>query len=45
MTGGGHLGAGSILDVARKLGADAVLHKPFAKSELLAKVDPLRLVK
>lgn len=45
MTGGGEIGATPILDVARKLGADDVLHKPFSRNDLLLKARPIRLVK
>jgi DNA-binding response OmpR family regulator len=38
MSGGGRIGHMRILDVARKLGADAALSKPLDASELLARV-------
>jgi DNA-binding response OmpR family regulator len=41
MCGGGRLGAGEYLDMARQLGADATLIKPFGRQELLATVDAL----
>lgn len=45
MTGGGGIDAGSILDIARKLGTNAVLRKPFTKADLMANVRALRFVK
>lgn len=38
ISGGGAIGAASVLDAAQHLGADAVLSKPFSKAALLAKV-------
>jgi DNA-binding response OmpR family regulator len=35
ISGGGLLGAASVLDLARRLGADAVLAKPFRSEEVL----------
>ncbi|MBI2262988.1 MAG: response regulator [Caulobacterales bacterium] len=35
ISGGGMLGAGSVLDLARRLGADAVLAKPFRSDQVL----------
>lgn len=36
ISGGGRLGAEQILELARRLGADAVLPKPFRSAEILA---------
>jgi DNA-binding response OmpR family regulator len=41
MCGGGRIGAVEYLDMARQLGADATLAKPFGHQELLATVDAL----
>jgi CheY-like chemotaxis protein len=38
ISGGGLLGAEAVLDLARRLGADAVLAKPFRSAELLETV-------
>lgn len=35
ISGGGALGAAAVLDLARRLGADAVLAKPFRSGEVL----------
>lgn len=39
MTGGGSIGAMPILDAARRLGANAVLSKPFTKADLLETIE------
>lgn len=39
MSGGGYLARDSILAVARRLGAHAILLKPFSHAELIAAVD------
>jgi CheY-like chemotaxis protein len=39
MSGGGYLARDSILAVARRLGAHAILTKPFSHTELIAAVD------
>lgn len=36
ISGGGRLGAEEVLDIARRLGADAILPKPFRSAEILA---------
>lgn len=36
ISGGGHLGAEGVLSLAQRLGADAVLAKPFRSAEILA---------
>jgi len=36
ISGGGRLGAEQVLDLASRLGADAVLPKPFRSAEILA---------
>jgi DNA-binding response OmpR family regulator len=41
MCGGGRRGPSDYLDMARQLGADATLVKPFGRQELLATVDAL----
>lgn len=41
MSGGGMIGVGDYLKVAQKLGAHAVLAKPFTSEALLAAVDGL----
>jgi CheY-like chemotaxis protein len=38
VSGGGNIGSVSVLHAAQRLGADAVLSKPFSKEELLAKI-------
>jgi CheY-like chemotaxis protein len=38
VSGGGAIGAASVLDAAQQLGANEVLSKPFSKAALLAKV-------
>lgn len=40
ITGGGRLGAGPILDMARGLGAHATLVKPFTSADLEAALQP-----
>jgi CheY-like chemotaxis protein len=42
MSGGGRLAQGSYLETARVVGADALLHKPFAPERLLAMLDSFR---
>lgn len=41
ISGGGKAGPGNYLNVARALGADAVLPKPFSLIDLLSKIDSL----
>lgn len=41
ISGGGTLGTAAVLDLARRLGADAVLAKPFRSSEMLDAVRAL----
>jgi len=40
MSGGGRIGTKNLLQVARLLGADDILPKPFEEAELLEKVSP-----
>ncbi len=44
MSGGGRMAGTDYLAMAKSLGADAILSKPFDKSELLALVDTLTKV-
>lgn len=41
ISGGGTLGSAAVLDLARRLGADAILAKPFRSSEVLNAVRAL----
>jgi CheY-like chemotaxis protein len=41
ISGGGRIGSTDILTMARQLGADEVLEKPFRRAELLAAIDRL----
>ena len=41
ISGGGKAGPGNYLNVARALGADAVLPKPFSLIDLLSKIDSI----
>jgi len=41
ISGGGRIGSTDILTMARQLGADDVLEKPFRRAELLAAIDRL----
>ena len=41
MSGGGFMEKGSLLEIARRLGADATLAKPFTVRELLDAVDDI----
>lgn len=41
ISGGGTLGSAAVLDLARRLGADAILAKPFRSSEVLDAVRAL----
>src|ERR1043165_1024174 len=41
MSGRKYLGALDLLEMAKTLGADAALHKPFEGDELLAAIEPL----
>lgn len=40
MSGGARLGTIDYLEIAERLGADAVLHKPFSRAEFLAALEP-----
>jgi len=44
ISGGGRIGSTDILTMARQLGADDVLEKPFRRAELLAAIDRLLAV-
>lgn len=41
ISGGGKVGPGSYLNLARALGADAIFSKPFSISELVSKIEQL----
>jgi DNA-binding response OmpR family regulator len=41
MSGGGKVGPGSYLNLAKALGADAIFSKPFSLSELVKKIEQL----
>jgi len=41
ISGGGKVGPGSYLSIAKTLGADAIFHKPFSTQQLCEKVDEL----
>lgn len=41
MSGGGKIGPSDLLNMARKLGADDSMSKPFHRADLLAKVAAL----
>jgi DNA-binding response OmpR family regulator len=41
ISGGGRIGSTDILTMARQLGADDVLEKPFRRADLLAAIDRL----
>jgi CheY-like chemotaxis protein len=41
ISGGGKVGPGSYLNLAKALGADAVYSKPFSINELIAKIEQL----
>jgi len=43
ISGGGASGLMCYLDIARKLGADDALSKPFSQDQLLAKIDALTI--
>ncbi len=45
ISGGGKVGPGSYLSIAKALGADAVFHKPFSTNLLCDKVDELLVLK
>lgn len=42
MSGGGRMAQGNYLETARVVGANALLHKPFAPARLLAMLDSFR---
>jgi DNA-binding response OmpR family regulator len=44
ISGGGKVGPGSYLGLAKALGADAVFSKPFSINELIAKIEELLTV-
>ena len=39
ISGSSHEGVGSYLEIAKELGADGILHKPFLSEDLLGQVD------
>jgi CheY-like chemotaxis protein len=41
ISGGGKVGPGSYLNLAKALGADAIYSKPFSVNELIAKIEQL----
>jgi CheY-like chemotaxis protein len=41
ISGGGKVGPGSYLNLAKALGADAIFSKPFAVSDLIVKIEQL----
>lgn len=41
ISGGGKVGPGNYLNVARALGADEVLPKPFSMNEIISRIDEL----
>lgn len=41
ISGGGKVGPGNYLNVARALGADVVLPKPFSLNDLISKIDSI----
>jgi len=41
ISGGGRIGAHSYLNLAKSLGADQILEKPFSKKELISLIDSI----